>query len=154
MSKQHLKLVTQGQDFGYITISNEISGLFYGNGLVKNAVEFELIPCNVNSSAFYYKLACSQKSYMDLSIASNVVKITQANNPEIEKVCAWKISQSKMYALVQGKSSINILSRSTFKDNSNILYAASPYNQDFSHLEVTMCDIPHHSIMKLSEPLS
>ncbi|KZN48446.1 hypothetical protein [Pseudoalteromonas luteoviolacea] len=154
MSKQHLKLVTQGQDFGYITISNEITGLFYGNGLVENAAEFELIPCRRDCSAFYYKIARSQKSYMDLSVASNVVKITQANNPETEKVCAWRIDRSHMYAVAHGQRTINILSRSTFKDNSNILYAAPPCNQDFNRLAVTMCDIPHHSNMQLSEPLS
>ncbi|MDK1286009.1 hypothetical protein [Pseudoalteromonas umbrosa] len=154
MSKQHLKLVTQSQDFGYITVSNEMSGLFYANGLIKNAVVFELIPCSKDCSAFYYKIAHSQKSYMDLSLASNVVKITQANNPEIEKICAWKIEHSNMYALLHGKSSINILSRSTFKDDSNILYAVSPSNQDFSRLGVTMCDITRHSNMQSSEPLS
>ncbi|AOT07900.1 hypothetical protein [Pseudoalteromonas luteoviolacea] len=153
MNKQYLKLITQGQDFGYITIRSEISGLFYGNGLVEQATEFELIPCSRDYSAFYYKIASSQKSYMDLSVASNVIKITQANNPEIEKVCAWKINQNNLHALVYGQTSIKALGRSTFKHNSNILYAAPPCNQDFSRLEVAMCDIPHCGSKQLSESL-
>lgn len=144
MSKQHLKLITQGQDFGYITIRKETSGLFYGNSPVEHATEFELIPCRKDCHAFYYKIANSQKSYMDLSFASNVVKITQANNPESKKVCAWKIHKSNLYALGHEQSSFNILSRSVFKPNSTILYAAPSCSRDFSHLEVAICKAPYH----------
>ncbi|KZN64733.1 hypothetical protein N473_13150 [Pseudoalteromonas luteoviolacea CPMOR-1] len=148
MIKQHLKLITQGQDFGYITISKETSGLFYGNSPIEHATEFELIPCRKDCSAFYYKIANSQKSYMDLSFASNVVKITQANNPESEKVCAWKIHKDNLYALSHDQSPYNILSRSAFKLNSRILYAAPSSSRDFSQLEVALCKVPYHSYIQ------
>ncbi|MDK2595340.1 hypothetical protein [Pseudoalteromonas obscura] len=136
MKTQILELATHGQSFGYVTVNDDSSGVFYGNGHINNAAKFELTPCARDEQAFYYKLVGSHSSYMDFSLASKVVKITRSKSPEASNICAWKMLNGALCAIIPGSSVFKALSRSTFKHGSNVLFATSPCDQDFCRVRI------------------
>ncbi|KDM90379.1 hypothetical protein [Photobacterium galatheae] len=135
MSTKILKLKFEGQDFGYVRLNK--SGTFYGDGSESQAVEFQQVKYKNTNDTFYYKVAGTKDSYMDFSLTSSIVKVTKPFfSVEKSSICAWKLVDGELHAVLSGKDTTKAISRSKHDPESKVLYANTFI--DGNHCEVSI----------------
>jgi hypothetical protein len=139
--KKILKLAYEGKDFGYMRIAK--NGTFYGDGSESDAVEFEQVKYKNMDGAYYYKIS-GTKGYLDFSATSSALfSDTPWLSVESSSICAWKMIDNELHAILGSKDTTKALSRSAKDEESSILFANISF--DGHHCKVEILDSTNKS---------
>jgi hypothetical protein len=115
-----LKLEQDGKDFGYVKLKKDI---FYSNGSKEEAVVFELEKYKKTSDTFYYKVADTKESYMDVKLATSRVQVVKPFlSVSSSSICAWTLKDGTLRMVISNKETGKVLSSSDDTE-STALYA-------------------------------
>ncbi|MCO7186025.1 hypothetical protein NH341_11345 [Tenacibaculum sp. XPcli2-G] len=115
-----LKLEQDGKDFGYVKLKKDI---FYSNGSKEEAVVFELENYKKSSDSFYYKVADTKDSYMDVKAATSRVQVVKPFlSVSSSSICAWTLKNGILRMVLASKETGKALSTSEDAE-STALYA-------------------------------
>ncbi|CAM4013575.1 MULTISPECIES: hypothetical protein [Flavobacterium] len=149
MKKVIVKLEFEGKDFGYMRIDKK--GTFYGGGSESEAVEFELEKYSKLKEANYFKVS-GTKGYLDFKATSSILfSDTPWLSVDSSSICAWKIIDNELHAILGGKDTTKAVSRSAHDSSTSALYANSPI--DNNHCTVTLVDATKKSSNNEKEEL-
>lgn len=135
--KKKIKLTNDGKDFGYVTLRDK-SEVFYGFGTKEQATVFELEQYKSDPDTYYFKVAGTKESYMDVKAASSRIQIVKPTfTVETSSICAWKWDGDELQMIIGSKFTGKCMSRSTDDHESVALYG----NILGSHCKVTLEDV-------------
>lgn len=129
-----LKLEQDGKDFGYVKLKKDI---FYSNGSKEEAVVFELENYPKSSDTFYYKVANTKNSYMDVRATTSRV---QVDKPYISlstsTICTWTLKDGTLRMVLGSRETGKVLSNNK-NTESSALYANLFDGKPFTVVEET-----------------
>jgi hypothetical protein len=120
--KKYIKLVNDGKDFGYVTLRDN-SSVFYGQGTKAKATAFELEQYKKEKNTFYFKVAGTKESYMDVRAATSRLEIVKPTfSVGASSICAWTLENGELRMIIGEHFTGKCLSRSTDDHESLALF--------------------------------
>ena len=117
-----LKLTSHdGKEFGYMGMKNDE---FIGGVDISDATKFKLKEYPKDKNAFYYQVVGQEKHYLDIKATSSVLFSDKVNfaGLKVSSIVAWKEVNGELHAVIQGKDTTKVVSRSAADPDSKTLY--------------------------------
>jgi hypothetical protein len=117
-----LKLTSyDGEDFGYVGMKKD---KFIGGVDKSEATKFKLEEYPKDNSAYYYQVIAQPKHYLDIKFTSSVLFSDRVNfaGLSVSSIVAWKQVNGELHAILGGRDTTKVLSRSAADPDSKMLY--------------------------------
>lgn len=116
-----LKLTqNDGSDFGYMGMKKDN---FIGGVDKSDATKFNQVYYSKDKDSYYYQIASDKKHYLDIKAMSSLLF---TDKPEISlsmsTIVAWKEINGELHAIISGKDTTKVVSRSPHDPDSKMLY--------------------------------
>jgi len=117
-----LKLTAHdGTDFGYMGMKKD---KFVGGVDKSEAAKFKLEDYPKDKNAHYYQVIGQSKHYLDIKATSSVLFSDKVNfaGLSVSSIVAWKELNGELHAILGGKDTTKVVSRSAADPDSKTLY--------------------------------